>query len=197
MADPDADTAEPTDKGGKSFKLLQGKSDKQRQQILVGVGIAGVVLTFILIKRSSANSAAAASSAAPATGAVPTAGSAPDPGMDPNTGQSYASELASLQASLGGSSSPTSISNTPAPSPGYASGGAPGQAGPSGSQLLGFSSPNVPVSMANGMLTDTNTGRQAYYGPGGQPAYGSPTPGTKSWIQPGGKTAWYKPAGAA
>ncbi len=167
---------------------------KRREQILVGAAIMGVILTVVLIRRSSSAAAGTVASATPSTPASGT-----DPGIDPNTGQAYSTELASLQSQLsslnlptGGTSSPTGISSTPNPSPGYASAGAPA----TGSASLGFATDTVPVQVSGNTVIDTGTGRPAYFGPSGQPGYGSPQPGTKSWLEPQGpgqpgRQVWY------
>lgn len=139
MADNDADTATPD--GKKGFKLLEGKSQAQREKILVGVGIGTLIVTILVLKRSSANATAAANTG---TTSAPTALSTnPTPGVtnptmygygsgqngsgwgiDPATGISYSDEIGSLSSALASplapvSSAPTSISSSPTPGSPY------------------------------------------------------------------------------
>lgn len=169
------------DDGGGKRKL----SSKQKKQIAIGGGIAGLLgLGYFIVKgRSSSSSAQSASQYL-----------TPDSLVTSGTGG---------VVTLGGvSGSPVETITPPgaAPSPGgtgaagIASSGVPTPQ-VTGASLLGFTNPNTPVSLVGGNLIDTGTGRIAYYGPNGQPGSASDFSGAASWTDPTGKTVYYNPTG--
>lgn len=165
-------------------------SPQQRQLVAIGVP---VLAAFALATRSK--TAAPVTPAAPSTPATPpTAGSGSSTGI--SVGQLADWQTAAAQGLQGeltsGMAAQPAQPAQPAPAP-----SSPVNAvGKFGAQLLGFLSPQVPVTMSNGVLIDTVTGREAYYGPNGEPggpvtlAGGIPA-GASTWTQPDGKLVWY------
>ena len=142
MADEEEPSSAPTGGAGPAGAPPGDKkaADARRQRILVGTGVAGLILTFILVRRSSANSAAANTASA-------------NSGIDPNTGVPYSAEVSSLEQQLAGAAgglgltgysgtggAPASTNTTTTTTNNYyTQGGAP--TGPAGGPANGFNNP--------------------------------------------------------
>lgn len=128
MADEDAgEAAEAKPDGKKGFKLLEGKSQAQREKILVATGVGGLLLTVLILrKQTSAKNQQAAANAIPQypTSTNPTPGDTTSgTATDPNTGVPYATEVSGLQQALAGASSSGMSATSALPSsPGVAPG---------------------------------------------------------------------------
>ncbi len=88
---------------GKIEDAFRDPKDKKKMWMYIGIGVAGLVLTYLIYKHMSSSASSAGTTVAPAPGAA--AGTSTQPGYGPGyaTGQNYAqiqSELSGIQSYL-------------------------------------------------------------------------------------------------